>query len=480
MIRSLRPPTIPLLAALAAFSCGTVRAQHAPVPTTPPGPNAPAPGSQPAGPPSSTSDDAETPPAPANFAVNPEMTVINQTRAPFASPYEGAFSFRPTLAARATHTYTLYMGGRVGSRLQAYLNPEMVRGSALSQGQGIAGYVNGDLMGQPYLSDAPYFARYFLRYNLPTGRGTEVVQAGQNQLAGSQPSKRLTLWLGKISIPDLFDSNSFANNARSQFMNLALMNNGAYDYAEDTRGYTRGVAAEWIRPNWAVRAGSFQMPVFPGAPVLSTDLLSNRGDQVELELHPKLLRGAPSPAVIRFLGWHNVGDMGNYQEALRLPRHGEETPEVSLTRRTRDKFGAGLNFEQALNADGSTGLFGRLGWNTGVIETACYMEADQSLSLGGQLSGARWGRPNDWIALAVAQNDLTLPHLRYLAAGGLGFNLGDGALDYGPEQILETYYNWQVSNPLALSLDYQFVRNPGYNHARGPVHVFSVRFHVAY
>src|ERR1700731_459383 len=43
----------------------------------------------------------------------------------------------------------------------------------------------------------------------------------------------------------------------------------------------------------------------------------------------------------------------------------------------------------------------------------------------------------------------------------------------GPEQILEAYYSYALSAATKLSLDYQFIVNPGYNTDRGPVNVFS-------
>jgi Carbohydrate-selective porin, OprB family. len=56
--------------------------------------------------------------------------------------------------------------------------------------------------------------------------------------------------------------------------------------------------------------------------------------------------------------------------------------------------------------------------------------------------------------------------------------IGDGKLNYGYENILETYYKVQITNFLMLTLDYQFVLNPAYNKDRGPVNIFSLRVHT--
>jgi carbohydrate-selective porin OprB len=69
-------------------------------------------------------------------------------------------------------------------------------------------------------------------------------------------------------------------------------------------------------------------------------------------------------------------------------------------------------------------------------------------------------------------------HRAYLRGGGYGFMIGDGALRYGPEVILDTYYRVQVVPHVAVSALYQLVVNPGYNQDRGPVHIFSVRVRV--
>jgi len=80
--------------------------------------------------------------------------------------------------------------------------------------------------------------------------------------------------------------------------------------------------------------------------------------------------------------------------------------------------------------------------------------------------------------VGVAANGLSDAHADYLAAGGLGFELGDGRLSYRPETIVETYYLAQVVNWLALTVDYQFIADPGHNRARGPVSVVSLRLHL--
>jgi hypothetical protein len=432
-----------------------------------------------------TQDQPQPQPAAANQPLLPyelglQATLIDQNLFKFHSPYQGPHSLKSRNENEKSDTYTLYLGVRLTQGLDAYLNPEMARGNGLSQTIGLAGFTNGDVIRNPDLGQDPYLARYLIRYTLSTGHGQEKVEAAENQIEGMRPRHRLVVTLGKMGVTDIFDTNSYANNTRTQFMNWALINNAAYDYAADTRGYSQGIAAEWAHPDWALRVGAFQMPTEANGPNLSGDLIHSRGDQLELELHPHLLRKR-GPLIVRLLGYRNFARMGTYRDALALAQQTGTTPDITATRRRGNvKYGFGLNFEQPLGDDGNTALFGRYGWCDGATESFAYTEADRTLCLGGQLSGARWHRPNDHLALAVVQNDLSGAHKDYLAAGGLGFLLGDGRLNYGSEQIVESYYSYQLAKPLGLSLDYQFINNPGYNRDRGPVSVLSFRVHLEY
>lgn len=415
------------------------------------------------------------------YEIGLQATLIDQQLFKFRSPYEGPLSLRSRNENEKSDTYTLYLGVQLTKGLEGFVNPEMARGNGLSQAVGLAGFTNGDVIRNPTLGQDPYLGRYLLRGTIPTGKGEEEVQPGENQIAGTKrPLHRVVITFGKLGTNDIFDTNSYANSTRTQFMNWALINNGAFDYAADTRGYSQGIAVEWINPDWAFRIGSFQMPTEANGINLSGDLIHSRGDQAEVELHPHLLP-RKNPLVLRLLGYRNFARMGDYRQAVAQAEQTGTTPDITTTRRRGNvKYGFGLNFEQPLGDEGNTGVFGRYGWCDGATESFAFTETDRSLSMGGQLSGKHWGRPDDRLSLAFVQNDLSGPHKNYLAAGGQGFLLGDGKLNYGPERILETYYSFQVAKPLALSLDYQYITNPGYNQDRGPVSVLSLRAHLEF
>ncbi len=421
-------------------------------------------------------------PAAANSALPYELgfqaTLIDQQLFKFTSPYSSKNSLLSRNENEKTDTYTVYTGVRLSRGLEVYVDPEMARGNGLSTALGLAGFVNGDVVRNPALGMQPYLARYFGRWTLATGNGEQKVEAGENQIAGPRPTHRLVVTAGKLGTNDIFDVNSYAGSTRTQFMNWALINSAAYDYAADTRGYSMGVAVEWVNPDWALRLGRFQMPTVANGPEMHQNLMRFHGDQVELEVHPHLIRKL-DPTVVHLLSYVNVAHMGNYAQSVALAAGG--VPDILLTERdSAVKYGYGINWEQPVADGGATGLFGRYYWSDGATESYAYTEADRSFSLGYQLSGAHWHRKDDKWAIALVQNDISASHKAYLQAGGAGFILGDGGLTYGSEQILETYYNYQATKTLTFGLDYQFVNNPGYNAARGPVSVLSVRAHLEF
>jgi high affinity Mn2+ porin len=220
------------------------------------------------------------------------------------------------------------------------------------------------------------------------------------------------------------------------------------------------------------------MPTVPGGADLAYDVNRAHSEQVEVEIHPQLLRSPRPATILRLLAFRNVGSMGSYRDAIGAQMLGMP-PDLAPVRKGGAKYGFGLNFEQGLADGGDTGVFGRIGWNDGGTESGNF-ETDRFLSLGGQLSGARWHRKEDRVGVGVAQSDLTSSHKDYLAAGGLGGLVGDGNLRYGSERVAEAYYSYQCSKHLTLSLDYQYVSNPGYNRDRGPVSFLALRAHIPF
>ena len=151
---------------------------------------------------------------------------------------------------------------------------------------------------------------------------------------------------------------------------------------------------------------------------------------------------------------------------------------IAQTRQTRTKYGFYVNLEQALTD--SIGAFSRLSWNNGQNEISAFTDVDLSVSLGLSIKGTWWNRPDDRVGIAAAMTSISTNHASYLANGGLGVLVGDGALSYAAENVVEAYYAFQVAKGLVATADYQFLNNPGYNTVRGPVHFFSGRLRASF
>ncbi len=407
-----------------------------------------------------------------------QITVIEQRLLPLRSPYADVNSLKPGGAEEVSHTYGLYLGSQVTANLQAYLDVEMARGAGINNATGVAGYTNGDVIRQGTidLGQDPYIARAFLRYLIPLSPETEIVPRDLDHLPGQEAVRRVEIKLGTLAATDDFDLNRYANSTRTQFMNWSLFNDTAWDFAADTRGYSNGIMLAWITPRWTVRLGSYQMPTRANGNILDKDLLRARGDNLEVTLRPNALG-----TVVRLLAYANHGRMGVYRAALDRARTSGTTPSITLDERPgRVKYGFGLNVEQPLADGGETGAFLRLGWNDGQTETFAFTEVDGHVSAGVQVNGVHWGRPEDQVGIGVALHWLSPDHRAYLAAGGSGFELGDGRLTYGVEGIFELYYRLQIFRYAQLSPDFQYIQHPGYNRDRGPASLFSLRVHLSY
>lgn len=415
-----------------------------------------------------------------NWSLHEQSTLIGQAAWPFPAAYSGLNSLYSGFQARDTWSVTGFFGYKPWNGTEFYFDPEPFQGFGLSQTRGLAGFPNGEALKAGY--DYPHYntARLFVRETFGFGGEQEELEDGQNQVASKVDVSRLTFTLGKLAIPDIFDNNTYSHDPRSSFMNWSLMDAGAFDYAADQKGYSWGTAAEFNQKTWAVRTGYFLEPDVPDGNNIDTRL-GQRG-QYLLELEERF-NIFSQPGKLRLTGWESECYCGSFSETLANPYLDPATapagsPGIAATRQTRAEYGFIVNLEQAVTND--LGLFARLSWQDGQTEIMAWTDIDESASFGTVLKGTSWGRPDDKIGVAGVVNGLSSEYQAFLAAGGLGINIGDGALDYRPEGILETYYSLSVAKWAALTLDYQFVANPGYNAARGPVSIGAIRFHVEF
>jgi high affinity Mn2+ porin len=409
------------------------------------------------------------------WSIHFQQTVISQYHPEFNAPYSDTFSLQPSSEAQTSFTSTFFIGLRLWKGAQFYFNPEIAGGGGFSQARGIAGFTNGETfrIGNP--KPQGYVARFYIKQIIGLSKETKNSEDRANQVSWKQPISYISISAGKFSISDFFDNNSYAHDPRTQFMNWALMSNGAWDYPANTRGYTWGIVIELVKPAWALRASSTLVPKSANGNIMDLNIKNAKSETLEYQKNYNLLK---KPGIIRLLGFFTQANMGNYNLSV---QEAPASPDITLTRKAgRTKYGAGFNMEQQISK--SMGLFGRTSWNDGRNETWAFTEIDHTASLGMVLKGNSWKRTDDNLGIAFVSNGISKAHQNYLAAGGHGFMIGDGKLHYGREKIGELFYNFHLHEQhFWISAGYQFVINPAYNKdRRGPVHVFSLRIHVEF
>jgi len=408
------------------------------------------------------------------FNLHFQQTVITQAKPGFSAKYSGDNSLSTAHETASSLTTTLFGGARLWKGAEAYFNPEMSGGKGFSQTLGLAGFTNGETFRVGSPEPAIYIARAYLVQTFGWGNEVDTLADDQNQLAGYRKKRYFSITAGKFGLSDFFDNNAFSHDARSQFMNWSLMANGAWDYPANTRGYVFGAVFELGQPDWALRLATTMVTNSANGAIWDGKIGKAHAFTLEYEQRYTI---SGQKGTIRILGFNNSARMGSYRMAV------EQTPlapDVTATRTYgRDKYGFGINIEQNITAN--LGIFAKTSYNDGKTETWAFTEIDRSLSFGAVLNGRSWQQKDAEIGLALVGNGISKDHRDYLAAGGYGFIIGDGSLNYAPEMIAEMYYKINVyQHKFYLSPDYQFVLNPAYNKDRGPVNAFALRAHVEF
>ena len=408
------------------------------------------------------------------FNLHFQATYIYQYKPSFSTSYDGPNSLQPEEERQNSITGTLFFGARLWKGAELYINPEVAGGSGLSGAFGLAASSNGETFRVGNPEPTLYLARGYFSQTFAMGDNTAAVPEGANETGGIKPVNYLRLLVGKMCLGDFLDNNQYANSPRSQFLNWCLMNNGAWDYAANTRGYTYTAAAILQQSAFTYKVALAALPITANGPKLNTNPNEEYSFNVEVD---KAFTLKKRQGNIRLLGYHNNGNMGNYNAAIDAGTVTTPPNVVSTRQLGRTKNGVTLNGDLALSKN--TGIFARAGWNDGKNETWAFTEADRLVSAGVAIKGSSWNRSADVLSLGMVVNGLSKDHSDYLAAGGLGFQLGDGKLSYANETAIELFYSCQPTKQgIWFTGDYQFILNPGYNKDRGPVNVFSLRLHV--
>jgi len=399
-----------------------------------------------------------------------QSTVVGQGHASFPAEYTGLNSMTPRAQIRDTISVDAMGGVRTWRGGEFFADIIMWQGYGLSNTLGMAAFPNGEAfrVGKTYPDLS--VTRAYIRETVGLGGEKESTDDAPDELKGAKDIRRLTFTIGHFCAKDIFDNNAYANDPRTQFMSWSLYANDAWDYPADTLGFTNGAAAELNTSAWSARLGIFQVSRFANGLRMDWNLAKAWSTALEFE---RRYSARGHAGALRVMAYDTRAHMGSYQDTLDDPKISED---IYLTAAYRYKYGFGVNLEQEIRKD--LGAFARLGWSDGKNQTYEFTDVDRTAAAGLSLKGMRWRRPGDTVGIAAVVNGISAVHRQYLAAGGLGITVGDGALDYRSERLAEAYYNWQIAKRLQLTFDYQFAQNPAYNHVRGPVDLFALRFHT--
>jgi len=403
------------------------------------------------------------------------------------SKYSGNFPvYSLTNAPDRSYTRTLtgFFGFRPWVGGEVYLNPEITQGVPFTSNLiGMGGFYNGEITRAAGTRPKLYRQRFFLRQTWNMGGEEQKIESDLNWMAGTVDKNRVVLTLGNFSTLDVFDKNAYSNDPRRQFMNWGHMNNVAFDYAADARGYGWGFAAEWYQDNWVMRFGRMTGPKRPNELPIDDQILRHYGDQLEVE-HDHEING--QPGAVRVIAYRNRAKLASFRDAINYGNSVGWVPDatngmeyiLNVRGAEKIKYGFGINMDQAISSN--LGVFFKAMWSDGRTETYAFGEVDRSIATGVSIKGGNWDRAQDTLGISYLAHFLSRDRREYLEKGGISYFIGDGWLNYRPEQIFETYYNLNITKKLWLTADLQRVWNPAYNGDRGPLNIYGARIHAEF
>lgn len=444
-----------------------------------------------------------------------QQTFVDQYHPDFYSKisYLGDKSLNDKHENTLSSLTTLYMGAKLWKNAEGYFNPEVSGGTGFSGCTGIAGFPNGTTFRVGSSTPTIYIARFFFRQIIPLSKEMTYREPDINILGRIVPKERIIITLGKFSLSDIFDQNVTSHDPMSSLLNWSLMDAGAWDYPSNTRGYTYALSVKVVKKKFIFRFCTAVNALWSNGMVSDNNSIIDiptpqnwadaHGEVYELIIPLK----KDFTNTLKITAFTNHGRMASYDVATAsllkdtsLSNRAVVGPTTSLydgsshlvspaldSARGKNqgyisKYGFIINWEMKLKHKNEM-IFVRASWNDGKRESWMYSEIDESFTFGGFISMNRFKRPNDMIRIGFAINDISKEHAAYLKAGGYGFIIGDGLGNYpmglAPEMIMELQYNFHYSS-MTLSPDYQFVINPAYNPARGPVNIFGLRAHFEF
>jgi high affinity Mn2+ porin len=319
-----------------------------------------------------------------DWAVHGQTTFVAQYHPAFSALFSGTNSLTPKNQARETYDLTLYAGVRPWRGAEIWVNPELDQGFGLSTTLGVAGFTSGEAYKVGHADVYPRIPRVFFRQTLNLGDNSQPLDAGANQLAGSQTADRIVLTIGKFAVPDIFDTNRYAHDPRTDFLNWSVIEAGSFDYAADAWGYTYGAAAEWYQDWWTIRSGLFNLSTTPNSKALDTRVFDQYQLDGEVEERHELFGQAGK---LKLLGFLSHGRMGAYNQATEIALETGPPADIAGVRKRHNRGGISLNLEQQITED--VGAFARAGSAQGRYEAFDFTDINQTVSLGAMPAGNR-------------------------------------------------------------------------------------------
>ncbi|HOU37047.1 MAG TPA: carbohydrate porin [Candidatus Omnitrophota bacterium] len=231
----------------------------------------------------------------------------------------------------------------------------------------------------------------------------------------------LTLTFGKLDATNYIDTNEYANTDTSQFLSLIFGNSPVIEFPASNGAGVRFSAV----PSDLLDVELLAVDSKAGW----TDVFDSMFLAGQVNFKPQLFRRGGN---YRLIAWRS-GD--------------NHTKWMDTTRDKENGYGWGVSIDQELTD--IFGIFARYGWqDPDVYLNGSDFSLERSWSLGPQVKGSLWGRPDDVTGVGFGQ---IKPSDKYRDANSLLAKT---------ESHFEWYYNCKVNDHLWISPDLQIIWRP--------------------
>tara|TARA_Y100000768_G_C23982609_1_gene686748 strand:+ start:961 stop:2118 length:1158 start_codon:yes stop_codon:yes gene_type:complete len=373
-----------------------------------------------------------------------QMTIIYQTS-----------SISEHTSGAATFSGDLFISREL-EQGSIFLDLQYARGAGVDAAQFGGAMVNNDVMQDPEHPEQPYLAKLFYERKFSLKKEHD-----------------LTLHIGKFGVNDYFDLSPYADDQTILFLNQAINNSGAFDYAQDLKGhgYTYGWHAEYQYKEWSIDLGHF----------------SANGDLDQINNQFSLLYGlkwrpkgkGELPDLFQVFAFINKGEYGSFDHQGDFLTSDKERINTKENKDRNDKKGVIVNLNYSLSRQ--VHLFAKFGQQDDNRDVRHYQDMDRSTVIGLLIDAPFKRRPLDALGFALERGELTGNHRKAHERGYQSFfnrSSGIGSGNYKPETVAECFYRYQWDPHFQISLDYQWIHHFNYDRNRADAHFVGSRLHL--